>query len=41
MSIPSWEPGQNRIEQAAGMLTALVTRDTPDDDIVRHAKISY
>ena len=36
-----WEPGQNRLAQAAGMLKALVTRDTPDDDIVRHAKIAY
>lgn len=41
VEVEFWEPGQNRIEQAAGMLTALVTRDTPDDDIVRHAKISY
>ncbi|WP_434969955.1 pyridoxamine 5'-phosphate oxidase family protein [Microbacterium sp. bgisy207] len=40
VEIEFWEPGQNRLEQAAGMLKAFVTRDAPDDDIVRHAKIT-
>ncbi|MFT4211364.1 MAG: pyridoxamine 5'-phosphate oxidase family protein [Microbacterium sp.] len=34
-----WAPGKGRIAMAAGMLKALVTRDTPDDDIVEHARI--
>ena len=34
-----WEPKHGKIVMAAGMLKALVTRDTPDDTM-RHGKIS-
>ncbi|WP_312676297.1 pyridoxamine 5'-phosphate oxidase family protein [Microbacterium sp.] len=34
-----WEPAHGKIVMAAGMLKALVTRDTPDDTM-RHGKIS-
>lgn len=35
-----WEPGKGKIAMAAGMLKALVTKDTPDDDIMNHGKLS-
>lgn len=35
-----WEPSKGKIAQAAGMLKALVTRDTPDDDIMAHGRIT-
>jgi len=34
-----WEPKHGKIVMAAGMLKALVTKDTPDDTM-RHEKIS-
>ena len=34
-----WEPAHGKIVMAAGMLKALLTRDTPDDTM-RHGKIS-
>lgn len=34
-----WEPAKGKIAMAAGMLRSLVTKDTPDDDIVNHGKI--
>lgn len=34
-----WEPSKGKIAMAAGMLTSLVTKDTPDDDIMNHGKI--
>ncbi|MBZ6370963.1 MAG: pyridoxamine 5'-phosphate oxidase family protein [Microbacterium hominis] len=34
-----WEPAHGKLVMAAGMLKALVTRDTPDDTM-RHGKIS-
>lgn len=34
-----WEPAKGRIALAAGMLKALVTRDTPDDDVMVHGRI--
>ena len=35
-----WEPSKGKIAMAAGMLKALVSKDTPDDDIMNHGKIS-
>lgn len=35
-----WEPSKGKVAMAAGMLKALVTKDTPDDDIMNHGKIS-
>ncbi|WP_337003539.1 MULTISPECIES: pyridoxamine 5'-phosphate oxidase family protein [unclassified Microbacterium] len=34
-----WELAKGRIAMAAGALTALVTRGTPDDDIMNHGRI--
>lgn len=34
-----WEPANGKLVVAAGMLKALVTRDTPDD-LMRHGKVS-
>lgn len=34
-----WEPAKGKIAMAAGMLKSLVTKDTPDDDIMNHRKI--
>lgn len=34
-----WEPAHGKLVAAAGMLKALVTRDTPDDDIMRHGRV--
>ena len=34
-----WEPAHGKLVAAAGMLKALVTRDTPDD-MMRHGRIS-
>lgn len=34
-----WEPAKGKIAMAAGALKALVTRDTPDDDIMNHGRI--
>ncbi|MCT9821567.1 pyridoxamine 5'-phosphate oxidase family protein [Microbacterium sp. W1N] len=34
-----WEPAHGKIVMAAGMLKALVTRDTPDDTM-RHGRVS-
>lgn len=35
-----WEPSKGKIAMAAGMLASLVTKDTPDDDIMNHGRIS-
>lgn len=35
-----WEPSKGKVAMAAGMLKALVTKDTPDDDIMNHGRIS-
>lgn len=35
-----WEPAKGKVAMAAGMLKAFVTRDTPDDDIMNHGKIT-
>ncbi len=35
-----WEPAKGKVAMAAGMLKALVTRDTPDDDLMLHGKIT-
>ena len=35
-----WEPSKGKIAMAAGMLKALVSKDTPDDDIMNHGKIT-
>ncbi len=35
-----WEPSKGKIAMAAGMLKALVTKDTPDDDIMNHGRIA-
>ena len=35
-----WEPSKGKIAVAAGMLKALVTRDTPDDNTMAHGKIT-
>lgn len=37
--IEYWEPAHGKLVMAAGMLKALVTKDTPDDSM-RHGKIS-
>lgn len=34
-----WEPAKGKVAMAAGMLKSLVTRDTPDDDIMNHGLI--
>lgn len=34
-----WEPAKGRIAMAAGMLRSLVTKDTPDDDLMNHGRI--
>ena len=34
-----WEPAKGKVATAAGMLKALVTRDTPDDDIMNHGRV--
>lgn len=34
-----WEPAKGKIAMAAGMLKSLVTKDTPDEDIMNHGKI--
>lgn len=34
-----WEPAHGKIAMAAGMLTSLFTKDTPDDDILHHGRI--
>jgi len=34
-----WEPSKGKVAMAAGMLKALVSKDTPDDDIMNHGKI--
>lgn len=34
-----WEPSKGKIAMAAGMLKSLVTKDTPDDDIMNHGRI--
>ncbi|WP_336631709.1 MULTISPECIES: pyridoxamine 5'-phosphate oxidase family protein [unclassified Microbacterium] len=34
-----WEPAKGKLAMAAGMLKSLVTRDTPDDDIMNHGRI--
>lgn len=34
-----WEPAHGKLVAAAGMLKALVTRDTPDD-LMRHGRVS-
>jgi len=35
-----WEPSKGKIAMAAGMLKSLVTKDTPDDDIMNHGTIT-
>lgn len=35
-----WEPSKGKIAMAAGMLKALVSKNTPDNDIMNHGKIS-
>ena len=35
-----WEPAKGKIAMAAGMLRSLVTKDTPDDDIMNHGRIA-
>lgn len=35
-----WEPAKGKVAMAAGMLKALVTKDTPDDEIMNHGTIS-
>jgi general stress protein 26 len=35
-----WEPAKGKVAMAAGALKALVTRDTPDDDIMNHGRIT-
>lgn len=34
-----WEPAKGKVAMAAGMLAALVRRDTPDDDLMNHGRI--
>ena len=34
-----WEPAKGKIAMAAGALKSLVTKDTPDDDIMNHGRI--
>lgn len=34
-----WEPSKGKIAMAAHMVKALVTKDTPDEDIMNHGKI--
>ncbi len=35
-----WEPAKGKVAMAAGALKALVTRDTPDDDIMNHGRVT-
>ena len=35
-----WEPAKGKVAMAAGMLKSLVTRDTPDDDLMVHGKVT-
>lgn len=35
-----WEPAHGKLVMAAGMLKSLVTKDTPDDDIMNHGRVS-
>lgn len=35
-----WEPAKGKVAVAAGMLKSLVTKDTPDPDIMNHGRIS-
>ncbi len=35
-----WEPAKGKVALAAGMLKSLVTKDTPDPDIMNHGRIS-
>jgi general stress protein 26 len=34
-----WEPSKGKVAMAAGMLKSLVTKDTPDEDIMNHGRI--
>ncbi|WP_243076827.1 pyridoxamine 5'-phosphate oxidase family protein [Microbacterium sp. SS28] len=34
-----WEPSKGKVAMAAGMLKALVTHDTPDDDVMTHGRV--
>lgn len=34
-----WEPAHGKLVMAAGMLTSLFTKDTPDEDTMNHGKI--
>lgn len=34
-----WEPAKGKLAMAAGMLRSLVTKDTPDDDIMNHGRL--
>ncbi|MFG6492433.1 pyridoxamine 5'-phosphate oxidase family protein [Microbacterium sp. P03] len=36
-----WEPAKGKIAMAAGMLKAFVSKDTPDDDIMNHGRITH
>lgn len=36
-----WEPKHGKIVMAAGMIKALVTKDTPDDEVTRHEKLDF
>jgi len=35
-----WEPAKGKVAMAVGALKALVTRDTPDDDIMNHGRVT-
>lgn len=39
MVVEFWEPAKGKLALAAGALKSLVTRDTPDDDIMNHGHI--
>ncbi len=40
VEVEFWEPAHGKLVMAAGMLKSLVTKDTPDDDIMNHGIIS-
>lgn len=35
-----WEPAKGKIALAVGMLTSLVTKDTPDEDLTNHGTVT-
>ena len=35
-----WEPAKGKVAMAAGMLKSLVTKDTPDEDLMNHGKMT-